>query len=127
MNEYMFFGDAYMIFGIGLCAVVLVLVPTMSTTFIARRWHRRKPVIGILIGIGLIIALMVLFWFYGIVEVERCIQTCSSGSPIEACRFSCNQESSLPFIYMGELLLLFDILVFVGVSYVFPKRSIYQL
>jgi hypothetical protein len=122
MIEYRFFGDAYMIFWVVLCAIFLVLIPTLSATLMAWRWRQRKPIAGLLIGIGLIAALMALFWLYGTFEVERCTQTCSSGSPIEACRFSCNQESSWPFVYVAEFLLLFDILVFVIVSNFLSRR-----
>ena len=124
----MFLGDAYMIFGIVLCAVLWVTLPTLLVTLVA--WtlvRQQKPVIGIVVGIGLLVAFMVLFWQYGIFEVERCIQTCISGSPLEACRFSCNLEGSWPFIYVCEFLSLFDILVFLIASNFLIKRSKHHL
>lgn len=117
MNEYTIF-----------IALLWVIVPTLLATLVAWAFIRQqKPVIGILIGIGLIIAFMVLLWQYGIFEVERCIETCSSGAPREACRVSCDLENSWPLIYVCEFLSLFDILVFLTVSNFFVRRSKHNL
>lgn len=71
---------------------------------------RISPVAARTVGSALTVAMMVLLWVYGTYEVERCTQTCSRGAPLEACRFSCNLESSWPFIYAAEVILLLGLL-----------------
>jgi hypothetical protein len=114
-----------------LTAVLLILfwlvLPGLLLAWVGWIFRRQKRSVGLLIGIGLIIALMIVLWSYGIFEVERCVQTCSSGAPLDACRVSCNQESSLPFIYVGECLLLFDGLVFVFVTKFLNRQRPHRL
>lgn len=117
MNEYTIF-----------IALLWVIVPTLLATLIARALIRQqKPVIGILIGIGLIMAFMVSLWQYGLFEVAHCIETCTSVAPREACKFSCDHESSWPFIYLFELLSLFDIVIFLIVGNFLARRSKHDL
>ncbi len=127
MSEYLVFGDAYMIFGIVLCAVLWVLLPTLLAIWVAWTCRRQKRAVGFWVGTGLILGLMFLLWLYGIFEVEGCTQTCSSGAPIEACRVSCNLESPWPFIYVSEFLLLCDLLIFAIVSNRLARRFKYHL
>lgn len=127
MTKSLFFGDAYMIFGIVLSAALMVIVPTLLATSMAWTCRKQGRIVGILAGIGVIIGFMIFLWLYGILEVERCTQTCSSGAPQEACRFSCNLESSWPFIHVGEFLLLFDMLVFAIVGNYLARRSKHHL
>lgn len=117
----------YMVFSGLLWVILLVTLPTLLATSMAWTCRRQRRVVGILVGIGLIIGFMIFLWLYGILEVERCTQTCSSGAPLEACRFSCNLESSWPFIYIGEFVLLFDGLAFVVLNNFLARRFKYHL
>jgi len=116
----------YMIFSAVLWGLLWVILPTLLVTLVAWTLRQQKRFVGNLIGIGLIAALMVLLWLYGILQVEWCTQTYSSGAPLEACQFSCTLESSWPFIYVGEFLLLCDMLVFAFVSNHLARRFKYR-
>jgi hypothetical protein len=118
----------YMIFSAVLWVPLWIILPTLLVTLFAWTLVRQhKRFVGILVGIGLIAALMVWLWLYGTLEVEQCTQACSGGAPLEACRFSCNLESSWPFIYIGEFLLLCDMLVFTIASNHLARRFKYHL